>query len=103
LKGGSMGGAGDLARDVAEGRMTDDGLGGLPATDLPAEMSGLDKDGRRRYVAQKNEERNKIQAEINDIAAKRNDFLKGKKKADAFDTGVENTIKAQAKSIGVAW
>jgi Mg-chelatase subunit ChlD len=100
LKGGAVGGAGDLARDVAEGRVS---LDGVATRDLPAEMSGMDKDARRRYVQQKNEERAKIQAEINDVAAKRNEFLKGKKKADAFDTGVENTIKSQAKSIGVAW
>jgi Mg-chelatase subunit ChlD len=100
LKGGAVGGAGDLGRDFAEGKVK---LEALPADDLPAELSGLDGDGRRRYVEEKNAERARVQAEINTLAFKRNEFLKDKKKADAFDTKLESTLKRQGKEIGVKW
>jgi Mg-chelatase subunit ChlD len=98
--GSGVGGEGDLARDVKSGKVR---LDDMPAAEIPAEMAGLDKDGRRKFVEEKNAERERVTSEINTLAIKRNEYLKTKKKADAFDTGVENTIKAQAKSIGVAW
>jgi Mg-chelatase subunit ChlD len=98
--GGALGGDGDLVRDWSEGKASP---AAMAPSDLPPEMAAMPAPAREEYVKQKKEEREKITAEINSINTRRNAYLKDKNKADAFDARVESTIKAQAKSIGVAY
>jgi hypothetical protein len=98
--GGAVGGEGDLVRDVASGKAD---TAAMPAAELPEEMRGLDSDGRRKFVDDKRVERERITGEINAVAKKRAEFMKGKNSADAFDARVESTIKAQAASVGVKY
>ncbi len=98
-KGGAVGGVGDLIDDTLNGRVKAEEL---PAAAAP-ELAGLDGEGRRKLIAEKNAERTRIQAEINAVAKKRDAFMKDKGPADSFDATVEGTIRHQAKSVGVAY
>jgi Mg-chelatase subunit ChlD len=100
LKGGAVSGAGDLVKDAEEGRVD---IAAAPAAALPAEVATLDADGRKAWVEKKKAERESIQAEINKLNLERAKYLKERRKADAFDARVEDTIRSQAKSIGVAY
>jgi len=100
LKGGAVSGAGDVLKDAEEGRLD---VAAAPAAALPAELGSLDADGRKEWVAKKKAERETIQAEINKLNTERTKYLKERRKADAFDARVEDTIRSQAKSIGVAY
>jgi hypothetical protein len=100
LKGGAVTGAGDVVKDAVEGRLD---VAAAPAAALPEELAGLDADGRKEWVAKKKAERETIQAEINKLNLERTKYLKERRKADAFDARVEDTIRAQAKSIGVSY
>ena len=101
VKGGAVGGGGDLVDDVLSGKAKPAKL--APA-DLPAEMASMDEGKREEFVKEKAAERNKIQAQINSVAKQRNEWLKknAKDKPDSFDAQVEGALKKQAKSIGLA-
>ena len=98
--GGALGGEGDLVRAVADGLVAPEAM---PAAALPAKMAAMNGSDRRKYVAEKSEERQRITGEINALAKKRNAYLKTKVKADAFDAEVDKTIKAQAATVGIAY
>jgi Mg-chelatase subunit ChlD len=100
LKGGAVGGAGDIIDDALSGRAKPEAMS---ATDLPAEMAGLDGDGRRKFIEEKSAERKRIQTEINSLATKRDEYMRAKAPADSFDAKVEGTIKAQAAKVGVKY
>lgn len=101
VKGGAVGGDGDLVDDFASGKAKPSAV---PATELPRELAVLDGTKREEYVKEKAAERVKIQAQINAIARQRNEWLKknAKDKPDSFDAKVEGALKKQAKSIGLA-
>jgi hypothetical protein len=101
VKGGAVGGGGDLVDDTLNGKAAVDKL---PADELPAEMKAMDGTRREAYVKEKVEERNKIQTQINTLAKQRNEWLKKNTaaKPDSFDAKVEGALKKQAKSIGLA-
>lgn len=100
-KGGAIGGRGDYLDDLAAGAAP--APAALPEADLPAEMVGLDAEGRAKLVEEKKAERKRIQAEINSLAAKRDAYLKGKGPADSFDANVVRTLKSQAASVGLTY
>jgi Mg-chelatase subunit ChlD len=93
----AMGGEGDLVAPAAPPPAT------VPAKDLPTEMQALSPEARTKLVEDKKAERVKITAEINEVAKKRNEFLKTKAPKGSFDERVESTIKHQAASVGLAY
>jgi hypothetical protein len=101
VKGGAVGGEGDLVNDYAAGKAKPSSM---KRDDLPVEMQAMDETRREAYVKDKVEERNKIQVQINGIAKQRQEWLKKNvaSKPDSFDAKVEGTLKKQAKSIGLA-
>jgi Mg-chelatase subunit ChlD len=101
VKGGAVGGAGDLVDDVASGKAKPRDL---DAEELPPEMQAMDGSKREAYVKDKVAARTKIQAEINAVAKERQGWIKShdKAKPDSFDAKVEGALKKQAKSIGLA-
>lgn len=101
VKGGAVGGEGDLVDDFENGKAKPRDL---KAEELPPEMAAMDESKREAFVKEKVAERNKIQAEINTVAKHRQEWLKknAKDKTDAFDVQVEGALKKQAKSIGLA-
>jgi len=96
-KGGAISGEGDILAAPAPA------VAAMPAADLPTEMAGMDGKARNEWVDKKKAEREKISTEIKDLNSKRLDYLKAGRKADAFDARVEDTVRKQAKSIGLAY
>ncbi len=101
VKGGAVGGGGDLVGDVESGKARP---ADLKAEELPPEMRAMDEGKREAYVKEKAAARAHIQAEINAVAKQRSEWLKhnAKDKPDSFDAQVEGALKKQAKSIGLA-
>jgi Mg-chelatase subunit ChlD len=93
LKGGAVSGRGDLVRDSVDG-LVDPAK--APEAALPPEMKPMSPDERRGYVQKKEEEREKITAEINKVARERNTWLIGKHKRDSFDAKIYGTVTKQA-------
>jgi hypothetical protein len=75
----------------------------VPAAELPPEMQAMSPPRRDAYIKEKSAERKTIQAEINNIAKDRNEWLKNNKPktADGFDAKVEGALKKQASSVGL--
>jgi hypothetical protein len=74
--------------------------------DLPKEMQGMSVDQRKAYVAKKAKERKEIQAEIQSLNKKRQDYISAHKPADAtgmLDDVMIRAIKEQAKSKNLSW
>lgn len=73
---------------------------------LPEEMQKMDMEERKAYVAEKSEERTKIQKEIQEISAKRTQYITEKRKEAAVDTDntldavMLKTVREQAQSNG---
>lgn len=74
--------------------------------ELPEEMKAMDMEERKAYVAEKSEERTKIQKEIQEISAKRTKYITEKRKEAAVDTDntldavMLKTVREQAQSNG---
>lgn len=74
--------------------------------DLPEEMKKLDLDGRKKYVADKLAEREKIQKEIKKLGDARKAFVAEKRKEQAkgeentLDVAVTKTVREQATKKG---
>ncbi|HEX6835403.1 MAG TPA: hypothetical protein VF334_02465, partial [Polyangia bacterium] len=100
VKGGAVGGGGDLVEEVATGKVK---LADVKRDALDDTLGAMDEGKREAFVQHKAEERNKIQAEINAVAKQRNEWLKknAADKPDSFDARVEGALKKQAKSIGL--
>lgn len=100
VKGGAVGGGGDLVEEVATGKVK---LGDVKSDDLDGALRAMDETKREAYVKTKAAERARIQAQINSVAKQRNEWLKKNvaDKPDSFDAQVEGAIKKQAKSIGL--
>jgi Mg-chelatase subunit ChlD len=93
LKGDALDGEGDLVADFKKGKVDP---AKAPTAGMPAPVAAMEPEARRAYVEAKKEEREKITAEINALSAKRNAWLVGKSKPDAFDSKVRRTIEKQA-------
>ena len=74
--------------------------------DLPEEMRKLDLEGRKKYVADKLAEREKIQAEIQQLNEARKVFVAGKRRENStsdestLDVAVSKTVRSQAAKKG---
>ncbi len=91
----------DLVNAVKDGHLD---VAAAPAASLPVEMQAMGGAERKSYVASKTVEREHISAEINDLAKRRNAYLKEKSgPADSFDKSVESAVKKQAKAVGLAY
>ncbi|HEX9103369.1 MAG TPA: vWA domain-containing protein [Polyangia bacterium] len=101
VKGGAVGGGGDLVEEVTTGKVK---LADVKRDSLDDTLAGMDEGSREAYVKEKAGERAKIQSQINAVARQRNEWLKknAKDKPDSFDAQVEGALKKQAKSIGLA-
>jgi len=75
----------------------------LKEEDLPAEMKGMNKEERKKYIEQKSAEREKIQKQIKEVNDKREEFIaeerkKSSSKSDnSLDEVMLKTIRDQAK------
>ena len=101
VMGGAVSGDGDLLNDVATGKVAPEAPAAVAA--MPAPVQAMDPAARKAWVDEKNVERNKIATEINALAKKRSDYMKAKAPKDSFDGRVEETVKAQAASIGLKY
>lgn len=100
-------GGGDLVDDLKDGRAK---LGELKADELPAELKGKSPEQQKAYLAQQEEKRKKLQAEVAELVKKRQAYVDAEmKKAAAagkgtgFDLEVAQTLKAQAKRKNIAF
>jgi hypothetical protein len=80
-------------------------IASMPAAAMPEPMRAMPPAQREQYVAEKAHEREAIQKKIADVNAKREEFIKAKKKAGggkdtAFDEAVMGAIQTQAESSG---
>jgi Mg-chelatase subunit ChlD len=83
-------------------------VGSLPQEALPAEMQEMAGEERRAYVAQKAEERARIQRRIDALTQERDAWLRERAQEeagprDAFDEQVLSAMRAQAAEKGIGW
>jgi len=74
--------------------------------DLPEDMRKLDAKGREDYVAQKQKEREEIQARIKTLGEEREKFLAEKRKEggeSTLDTAVVRVVRTQAQANGMTF
>jgi VWA domain-containing protein len=79
-----------------------------PAPSLPPEMRSMSADEKKAYVTKKKAEREEIVKQMNEVAGKRDAYLRSKAKegparADGFDDVVDKAIRDQAKDYGVKY
>ncbi len=101
VKGGAVGGSGDLVDDVVNGKVK---VADVRRDTLDPLFAGMDEGKREEVVKEKAAERAHIQAQIKAVAKQRSEWLKrnAADKPDSFDAQVEGALKKQAKSIGLA-
>lgn len=94
-------GGGDLVDDLKDGRAK---LTELKAEELPAELRGKTPEQQKAWLAQQEEKRTKLQAQVADLVKKRQAWVEtemrkaaAEGKGSAFDLEVARTLKAQAK------
>lgn len=75
--------------------------------DLPVEMKGMNADQRKAYIKQKANERNKIQAEIMELNAKRQEYITTHtpqaEKDQMLDAAMIKAIKQRASEKDLRW
>lgn len=101
------GGAGDLVEEAVkkDGKVDRDALKKVKEEELPDELKNLKTEKEREnFLAQKAEERAKLNKEVVELDKKRSDFIaeelkkKGKGK-DSFDNSVMEMLRKQAKKF----
>lgn len=74
---------------------------------LPQEMRGMTAQERKAYVAQKAEERNTIQKEIQDLNKKRQSYIRANTPKEATDASLDDALlralKSHAKTKNLNW
>jgi Mg-chelatase subunit ChlD len=97
----------DLVDAVKEGSIEADAVS---EDALPSEMKAMSTGERRAYVQEKIEEREKIQAHIDELSRKRDTHLRAETerlaaegRGDGFDQQVLETIRQQAAAKGIAY
>lgn len=100
-------GGGDLVDDLKDGRAK---LTDLKAEELPAELRGKTPEQQKAWLAQQEEKRKKLQAQVADLVKKRQAWVDtemrkaaAEGKGSAFDLEVARTLKAQAKRKSIAF
>lgn len=88
--------------DAVEGGRVD--VGDLEESSLPAEMRGLDADGRRAYLTKKKAERAEIQKKIRDLTKARDEYVANERaklsQHDSLDVAMLRAVEKQAKAKG---
>jgi len=97
----------DLVDAITGGEVA---LEDVPETELPAEMVPLSSEERGAYVAERQNARARVQAEIDALVADRDAFLEvragereAEGKADAFDDKVRGSLHEQAAKKGIVY
>lgn len=100
-------GGGDLVDDLKEGRAK---LAELKKEELPAELKGKTPEQQKAYLAQQEEKRTKLQAQVADLVKQRQAFLDAEAKkaaaagtGSAFDVEVAGMLREQAKRKKIAF
>jgi hypothetical protein len=76
---------------------------------LPAELAGLTEKEQQEFLKKKQQERDLLQKQIQDLSAKRESYVKtetaklGKKTGSAFDAEVLRTLQEQGKQNGITF
>lgn len=82
-------------------------ISGVSSDDLPAEMKNMTVDQRKAYVQKKSAERSRIQAEIQSLSKKRQEYISTHtpqdKKATMLDAAMINAVKQQARTKNLSW
>lgn len=91
--------------DVVDRAKADGGVAKMNEEELPAEMRSMTMPEREAYVEKKAKERSRIQAEINELSAKRQAFIADEQKkagqADAtLGAAVIETVRLKAQKEG---
>jgi Mg-chelatase subunit ChlD len=95
--------------DLVDAVKEDEGkLEKLSKNDLPVELRTMSRDQQRTFLKQKEQERTKLQTQIQTLTKKRQDFVeqeqqKSGTKTDAFDAQVLSTLKDQGKEKGITF
>jgi hypothetical protein len=75
--------------------------------ELPEEMKGMSVDQRKSYVKQKSDERQQIQAEIQELSKKRQEYITTRSKqnneVETLDAAMIQAIKKQAATKKLSW
>ena len=96
----------DLVDAVAQ---PDFKLAEIEAEDLPDEMRSMTPEQRLAHIEQKAQQRKQVQAEIQELAAKREAFVReetekqGLQTDQAFDNAVRNSLRQQAEQKGFSF
>ena len=105
--GKAISGREDLVAEVAEGKLE---LDEVKEKELPAKYRKLSKDALAKVVKEKSAEREKLQAEMDELVAERNAFVKkelARRKADGkddgFDAKIRRAVKAQGAKKGIEY
>jgi Mg-chelatase subunit ChlD len=100
-------GGGDLVDDLNEGRAK---LSDLKQDELPSELKGKTPEQQKAYLAQQEQKRKELQAQVAELVKKRQAYIDAEtKKAAAegkgsgFDAEVARTLKEQAKRKSIAF
>ncbi len=94
--------------DLVDAKKHGKSVSSIPVTALPAPVAAMPPPAREAYVEQKSRERSEIQRKIADVAAKRDEYIKNKKKAEAkpadgFDDAMMGAIRGEAEQKGYSF
>ncbi len=93
-------GGGDLVADIEEGRVD---LDSLEEDELPAPMQAMEPEERAEYIVTNKATRSAAQTELDELLAKRSEWLAAQAPVDdkdAFDAQVEKMITTQSARKG---
>jgi len=82
-------------------------LAEVPKEELPAELRSMGEDELKTHIAERSKERKRLQAKINDLARKRQQFIEEKVKSEkgsgaaSLDAKIYECIQAQAAPKGL--
>jgi len=97
-------GEGDLIADMETGKVA---LDEVPEAELPEELKDKNPDEREEYINDKTQKRKEVQARIDNLLKKRDDYIKAelaeKGKADAFDQNVADMMRRQGEKKGIIY
>jgi len=98
-------GEGDLVEDVASGRVA---LEALPPATLPAPLQSLPADEQQRLVAEKAEERSRLETELRQLAADREAYIArevaGAEAAkESLERKIFDTVSEQGAARGLSY
>ena len=101
--GKNFGGTQELLTDVADGKVK---LDDIKKEALPENMQNMSAKDREAFVAAKQAEREKLQTEIKDLAAKRQKFMEDeakKAKSQTLEGAIMDSVREQAGKRGIEY